>query len=188
MAPAYLVPERLETARLSLRPFREEDWQDMHRHYADPVCTRYTLGRVLTEGESWRLTATLAGHWLLRGYGPYALEDKASGRLVGTCGLWYPADFPEREIKWAILPDCQRRGYAGEAAAAVLRMALERFPGRPPISFIHQDNAASIAVARSLGAAFEKEVDFRDSRFVVYRHARLIDPMGKNAWPIDSLT
>ncbi len=175
MPQAFLIPERLETARLRLRPFREEDWQGMHRHYSDPACTRYTLGRMLSEGESWRLTATLAGHWLLRGYGPYALEEKAGGCLVGTCGLWHPVDFPEREIKWAILPDCQRRGYAGEAAAAVLRMALECFPERPPISFIHQDNAASIGVARSLGAVLEDEVDFRNARFVVYRHTTRID-------------
>jgi RimJ/RimL family protein N-acetyltransferase len=176
----FLIPERLETARLLLRPFREEDWLAMHRHYSDPACTRYTLGRVLSEGESWRLTATLAGHWLLRGYGPYALEEKASGRLVGTSGLWHPVDFPEREIKWAILPDCQRQGYAGEAAQAVLGMALECFPERPPISFIHRDNVASIAVARALGAVLENEVDFRNARFVVYRHVARIEKQKKS--------
>lgn len=166
----FLIPTRLESERLSLRMFREEDWRAMHALYACADATRYTLGRVLSEGESWRMTATLAGHWLLRGYGPYALEDSASGVLVGTAGLWYPADFPEREIKWAIDPAYWGRGYASEAARAVQRMAAEAFPGRPPISFIHQGNRASVRVALAVGATLEDEVDFRGARFQIYRH------------------
>ncbi|HLO65221.1 MAG TPA: GNAT family N-acetyltransferase [Azonexus sp.] len=188
MSHQFLIPERLETARLLLRPFREEDWQAMHRHYSDPACTRYTLGRSLSEGESWRLTATLAGHWLLRGYGPYALEEKASGQLVGTCGLWFPGDFPEREIKWAVLSEHQGKGFASEAAQAVLAMALAHFPERPPISFIHRDNAASIGVARSIGAVLEDEIDFRNARFVIYRHAACVVPDEKIRRSVDSLT
>ena len=170
MNPGFQIPTRLDSERLVLRMFREDDWRGMHAHYSDAACTRYTLGRVLSEGESWRLTATLAGHWLLRGYGPYALEEKASGELVGAAGLWFPCDFPEREIKWAILPQYQRRGYAREAAQAVQAMAGEAYPGQAPISFIHRDNAASIGVARAVGAQLEDEVDFRGGRFCIYRH------------------
>lgn len=191
MPPTFLIPERLESARLLLRPFREDDWRAMHRHYSDPACVRYTLGRTLSEGESWRMTATLAGHWLLRGYGPYALEEKATGCVIGTSGLWHPADFPEREIKWAVLPEWQGRGLAGEAARTVLRMALACFPERPPISFIDKNNVASIAVARSLGAVLEDEIDFRNTRFVIYRHASRVDlpaGTGKSDRPVDSLT
>ncbi|WP_295007514.1 GNAT family N-acetyltransferase [uncultured Dechloromonas sp.] len=166
----FEIPTRIESDRLILRQFREDDWRGMHAHYSNPECTRHTLGRVLSEGESWRLTATLAGHWLLRGYGPYALEDKASGVMVGTAGLWYPADFPEREIKWALLPEFQGRGYASEAARAVQAMAAAAYPGQPPISFIHRDNQASIRVAVAVGAGLENEVDFRGGRFRIYRH------------------
>lgn len=188
MPTQFLIPEHLETPRLYLRPFSEDDWRGMHRHYSDPACTRYTLGRTLSEGESWRLTATLAGHWLLRGYGPYALEEKASGQLVGTSGLWFPVDFPEREIKWAVLPEFQGRGFASEAARAVLDMALTHFPERPPISFIAKDNAASIGVAQAIGAVFEDEVDFRNTRFVIYRHTDRVVANEKNRRSVDSLT
>lgn len=167
---SYAIPQRLESERLILRMFREEDWRSMHAHYANPDCTRFTLGRVLSEGESWRLTATLAGHWLLRGYGPYALEEKATGAMVGAVGLWHPVDFPEREIKWAIHPACWGRGYASEAARVVQHMASEVYPGQPPISFIHQDNRSSIRVALAVGAVFEEEIDFRGGRFHIYRH------------------
>jgi RimJ/RimL family protein N-acetyltransferase len=167
----FTIPQRLDSERLILRPFVEADWRSMHAHYSHPECTRYTLGRVLTEGESWRLTATLAGHWLLRGYGPYALEDKASGTMIGAAGLWHPVDFPEREIKWALHPDCWGQGYASEAARCVLRMAQAVYPQSPPISFIDRDNAGSIRVALAVGATFERELDFRGRRFQVYRHA-----------------
>lgn len=166
----FQIPTRLETERLVLRMFREDDWRRMHLHYSNPDCTRHTLGRVLSEGESWRLTATLAGHWLLRGYGPYALEEKAGGAMIGAAGLWYPADFPEREIKWALLPECQGKGFASEAARAVQAMAAEVYPGEAPISFIHRDNAASICVALAVGAHLENEIDFRGGRFQIYRH------------------
>lgn len=166
----FTIPQRLESERLILRPFVEADWRSMHAHYAHPECTRYTLGRVLSEGESWRLTATLAGHWLLRGYGPYALEDRASGTMIGAAGLWHPVDFPEREIKWALHPDWWGLGYASEAARCVLRMAQTVYPEQPPISFIDRDNAGSIRVALAVGAAFEREMDFRGRRFQVFRH------------------
>lgn len=166
----YEIPSQLESERLILRMFREDDWRTMHAHYSHPECTRYTLGRVLSEGESWRLTATLAGHWLLRAYGPYALEEKASGAMIGAVGLWFPSDFPEREIKWALHPASWGKGYASEAARAVLDMARTVYPGQPPISFIDRDNAASIRVAQSVGAKLENEVDFRGRRFQIFRH------------------
>lgn len=68
------VPKKIETKRLTLRQFEEKDWKDMHELYSDEIVTKYTLGRALTEGESWRTVATLVGHWQLRGYGPYALS------------------------------------------------------------------------------------------------------------------
>ena len=164
------IPLQLASERLILRPFVEADWRSMHAHYAHPECTRYTLGRVLTEGESWRLTAALAGHWLLRGYGPYALEDKASGAMIGAAGLWHPVDFPEREIKWALLPEAQGRGYAREAAGTILRMLQDVWPGEPPISFIDQRNTASIRVALAIGARLERVCPFRGAEFGIYRH------------------
>ncbi len=83
----YLIPEKIETERLILRCFKEDDWIDLHRLYADPECTQYTIQRTLTEGESWRTMAAMIGHWQIRGYGPYAVEDKATGKVMGPVGL-----------------------------------------------------------------------------------------------------
>jgi RimJ/RimL family protein N-acetyltransferase len=72
----YLTPEFLETDRLFLRTFRENDWKDLHKYYSDEECTKYTIGRTLTEGESWRTIAAMIGHWQLRKYGSYVLDQQ----------------------------------------------------------------------------------------------------------------
>lgn len=171
---SYLIPEKLETERLVLRPFNNEDWQAMHVLYSDEACIAFTMGRVLTEGESWRTVASIAGHWLLRGYGPYAVEEKLSGTVLGTVGLWYPSDWPGLEIKWALARRYWGRGFASEAARAVRTMATEFLPQTPLISFIHSENAASIRVALAVGAKFEKEIDFRNGKWHIYQHQGVI--------------
>jgi RimJ/RimL family protein N-acetyltransferase len=167
----YSIPETIETERLVLRTFRHGDWQAMHALYSDEACTAFTLGRALTEGESWRTVAALAGHWLLRGYGPYAVEDKSSGAVLGTVGLWYPNDWPEPEIKWALARSYWGRGFASEAARAVREMATEYLPNTRLISLIDAENVPSIRVALAVGAKLEKEVDFRNGKWQVYRHS-----------------
>jgi hypothetical protein len=63
----HLTPECLETDRLLLRTFRENDWKDLHKYYSDEECTKYTIGRTLTEGESWRTMAAMNKQFKLDG-------------------------------------------------------------------------------------------------------------------------
>ncbi|NMG15985.1 Acetyltransferase (GNAT) domain-containing protein [Aromatoleum bremense] len=168
----FLVPDRIESPRLVLRTFRPDDWPFLHEHYSDPESTRFTFRRALSEGDSWYAMANMVGHWHLRGYGPYAVEEKATGNVLGTVGLWYPKDWPEPEIKWALTRRYWGKGYASEAARTVQAMAKEHLPDVSLISFIHAENAASIALALAVGATFEKEMPFRGATWHIYRHAR----------------
>lgn len=166
----YRVPESLYTERLILRQFAEDDWHDLHDYFSDPAATRYTFGRALSEGETWRALCSMIGHWELRRYGPYAIEEKASDRVIGICGFWFPNDWPEPEIKWALAPAYWGKGYAKEAALAVQKAGREYMPDTPLISFIDSANQASIRLAQSLGARLEKETEFRGGTWHVYRH------------------
>ena len=169
---SYLIPEKIETSRLVLRCFKEDDWLDLHRLYSDPECTRYTIQRTLTEGESWRTMATMIGHWQIRGYGPYAVEDKATGKVMGPVGLWYPNDWPEPEIKWALASGYWGCGYASEAARAVKQVAAEYMPETSLISLIFSDNQPSIKLAEAIGATFEREFEFRGQTAHIFRHSK----------------
>jgi RimJ/RimL family protein N-acetyltransferase len=169
-AANFLIPQELETGRLRLRTFVEADWRALHEHFSDEDCTRYTYHRALTEAATWRALACMAGHWLLRGYGPYAVEEKATGTVLGTVGPWYPLEWPEPEIKWALARRYWGRGYASEAVRAVQRMAHEHLPQLRLISLIDSRNQASIRLALAVGARLEREIEFAGSPFHIYRH------------------
>jgi RimJ/RimL family protein N-acetyltransferase len=168
-----LIPLELETRRLRLRRFVLDDWQPLHRHYSDPECTRFTFGRALTDGESWRAMAGMEGHWSLRGYGPYALVEKAANALVGAAGLWYPGDFPETEVKWLLLREFWGRGYATEAVREVQSIAATHLAMRP-VSLIRRENDGSRRVAVAVGAVHERDLAFREADWMVYRHPRRV--------------
>jgi RimJ/RimL family protein N-acetyltransferase len=84
--------------------------------------------------------------------------------------LWFPSEWPEPEIKWALIPTARGQGYAAEAARAVRSMAREHLPGLRLISLILPANEPSVRVAEAVGARFEREIDFRGGRAAIYRH------------------
>ena len=166
----YLIPEQLETERLVLRMFRESDWKDMHEYYGDPECTKYTSGRALKEYESWQKVAALLGHWQMRSYGAYAVEEKSSKKVSGVVGLDYPLDWPEPEIQWGLSRQFWGKGYASEAVREVKKMTAQYLPDLSLISLIHPNNNSSINLAKAVGAYFEKDYFFRDDTWSIYRH------------------
>ena len=166
-APAFDVP-RYETDRLVLRGFADADHEPVARFFADPVSALY--GGPCEAWEAWRKLAVYVGHWALRGYGPFALEERASGELVGWTGMWYPHGWPEPEITWALLPEHRGRGYASEGARRAIRAAFEDFGWDTAISLIDLRNTASMALAERLGATREAEAPVFGEPGAIYRH------------------
>lgn len=166
----YLVPEQLETERLILRVLREPDWRPLHEYYSDPECVKYTTGKPFTEYESWQKVASLIGHWHLRQYGPYVIEDKKTGVVMGFAGPYFPPFWPDPEIQWSLIKRFWRKGYASEAVVAIKKMLSENLPELPFISMVHPSNADSIQLAQKLNARFENEFYFKDTSWHIYRH------------------
>jgi RimJ/RimL family protein N-acetyltransferase len=168
----FSIPESIESARLRLRTVKEDDWTALHEYYSDAESTTYTTLQPLPEDESRRVVGSLVRHWERKRYGPYVLEEKATGTVLGLAGLWYPKDWPEPEIKWALVRQHWGKGYAAEAARAVQAMAAHHMPELRLISLIHADNQPSIRVAVAVGATLESEMNFRGGVYRVYRHPR----------------
>jgi len=169
----YRIPEQIETERLILRTFKESDWKDLYEYYSDEVCMKYTVGNALTDWETWRAMAIMVGHWELRDFGPYAVENRETAKVMGPVGLWYPLEWPEPEIKYGLARSYWGNGYAGEAVIAVREMAAEHVPEYHLISLIHPDNEASIKLVKSIGAEFEKTTSHRgEDGFHIYRHRK----------------
>ena len=73
----------LETERLRLRMFRTADFEAYAAICADPDVMRYLGdGKPLSKADAWRQIAMILGHWSLRGYGLWAVEERATGALV----------------------------------------------------------------------------------------------------------
>jgi len=108
----------LETERLILRMFREEDFEHYARICADPEVTRYLgQGNTLERWEAWRQMAMILGHWQLRGYGIWAVEERKTGKLMGRIGLFNPEGWPGLELGWVLGRDYWGKGFATEGAA-----------------------------------------------------------------------
>lgn len=158
----------LETERLLMRPFRSEDFEPMAGFYASEISSFY--GGPCDREEAWRKFAMYPGHWTLRGYGPWALEEKASGAYVGLTGLWYPENWVEPEITWALVEAHHGKGYATEAAEASLQAAYELFGWTTAVSVVALDNTASARVAERIGATNEGEIAYRYGTANLWRH------------------
>ncbi len=166
-----LVPESIETPRLILRQFRDSDWSGLLDYLSDPVAVRFTFVEPLAEEGAKAVIESIADHWQRLGYGPYAVEVKATGQCIGTVGFFYPSHWPEPEIKWALARKFWGQGYAKEAAQAVKVTGAACLPNLKLISFIHGENKASISLAKAMGATFERTMPFRGGQeWHIYRH------------------
>lgn len=171
MAP--LIPETVETERLTLRPFAIADFDAYGRMVGDAEVMRFIGGAPLVKSwEVWRNFSAVVGHWALRGYGLYAVVEKKTGDLVGRVGLLNPIGWPGVEIAWTLCRDCWGKGYATEAAAAIGRVGFGHLEADRLISLIHLDNIASQRVAERLGAVRDGTTDFfgPGTPTYVYRH------------------
>lgn len=158
----------LHTARLTLRALSNSDFEPMAAFYADPISRFY--GGPCEREDAWRKFAVYPGHWVLRGYGPWAIAESATGRFVGLTGPWFPDGWIEPEITWALIPGHHGKGYATEAARAALEAAYSLFGWTTAVSVIATENAASIAVAERLGATREASISYRYGPAYLYRH------------------
>jgi len=159
----------LETERLLLRPLRQTDLDAYAAMCADPEVMRYLGDRaVLNREDAWRQMAMLAGHWSLRGFGSWALEERATGRFLGRAGLHFPEGWPDREVNWALARQYWGQGFAFEAANEVLAHAFGALQWERATSLIDRKNHRSIRLAERLGERLEKEVEVRGFRVGLY--------------------
>ena len=164
---------RLETERLLLREFRESDLDAYAPMQADAEVMRYIgEGRTVTHNDTWRSIAGMLGHWQIRGYGMWALEEKSSHRLVGRAGFIDPPGWPGFELGWLLGRPYWGLGFATEAATRCLAYAFEELRRDVVISLIRPANAPSIRVAERLGMRNTGEIELLGSSALRYEARR----------------
>jgi RimJ/RimL family protein N-acetyltransferase len=167
------VPPPLETARLRLRAYRTSDLDELAAIWADPEVTKYIGGHIATRAESWARLLRCAGTWPLLGFGFWAVEERASGRLAGDVGIFdarremTPAiEVPE--TGWVMATWAQGSGYATEAMRAALAWS-DAQPGMAATAcIIETPNVASQRVAAKCGYVEQCRVPFEGVEMIVY--------------------
>jgi RimJ/RimL family protein N-acetyltransferase len=163
----------LETERLILRPFGEPDVEPMFEMLQEPDVVHYVGDRhIPTRQETWRMVAGWLGHWTLRGYGQWAMEERASGQLVGRAGIINPADWPGPEVGYLLGRAWWGRGYATEGARAAMAWGFGELGFADLLSLIDPANNRSIAVAKRLGESARGETEIMGHHVLVYGISR----------------
>lgn len=153
----------LETTRLILRTFEEHDIDPMALIDQDPKVCEFLPGIGNREKTTQGVHAIM-NHYRDHGFSLYAVELKSTGEMIGWCGLMIPsfeAHFtPSVEIGWRLASSHWNKGYATEAANAVLKHAFENVKLNEVVSFTAVDNIRSRRVMEKIGLHHNPTADF----------------------------
>lgn len=158
----------LTTERLTLRPPRLADFEHWAAFFASERA-RFERG-ILPRGEAWRVWGADVALWILRGYGPFGVDDRETGAYIGEVGIYQPDGYPGPELGWFVIPDAEGKGYAAEAASAVKIWARRNFGWDRLINIIDPRNARSIALGLRLGGVVDPDAPGESPGEVVIVH------------------
>lgn len=160
----------IETPRLRLRDWREEDIEPFVRHTNTPAVMRW-LGGVKPEEEARQIVVDRLVRWQReRGFTFWVVERKADGEPLGFCGLKIAdtAGSPivgEVEVGWRLREDSWGQGYAREAAAASLDFAFDRLEAARVVAVTYFQNEPSWRLMERLGMRRDEALGYDDPRF-----------------------
>ncbi len=161
----------LHTPRLTLRAHTMGDLEQLCDLFGTDRA-RF-MGGPVPRADAWRWLASEVAMWDLMGHGAWGIETR-DGSFVGQIGLMRPPHYPEREIGWTLLEAGEGKGFAQEAAVAVLNWAWAQ-GWQTLVSYISPDNTRSIALAARLGAVHDPDAPLPDGETtddtLVYRHS-----------------
>jgi RimJ/RimL family protein N-acetyltransferase len=152
----------IDTARLTLRPWREADRRPFLAMSADPEVMNWLGGLPTPEDANARFERFAAGV-AEQGFGRFAIERRSDGAFVGYCGLaQVHSSLPVTGVEagWGLVRLAWGFGYAGEAARAVLIDGFERLAFDEIIAFTTDSNRRSQAVMGRAGLVRDPSRDF----------------------------
>lgn len=142
----------IETARLILRPLREEDRQVMVDVHTDPRTNRFDPDP-LDVAQASELVTTWLAHWAEHGFGYCAVTDRPAMEVIGLTGIRVRDFHGEKVLNlgYRFRPEAWGTGYAVEAARAILDWCARELPSMPVLASMNVANTPSIRVAERIG-------------------------------------
>jgi RimJ/RimL family protein N-acetyltransferase len=166
---------RIETDRLILRAFGAGDIDPYAATLADEEVMRHIGGKPMIREDSWRRMLGGIGMWATIGMGPWAVERKADGAMVGHCGFFQfhrdmtPLILGEPEMGWIFDRSVHGQGIAFEACSAALDWAEREIAAESYPAIIDLENTPSMKLAERLGFVRQADAVYRDAPIAFYR-------------------
>lgn len=173
-APRLADTPVLETERLVLRAPDMRDFAAF-AEFMQSERSRFVRPAEFPGPAIWRSFGHWIGHWVMCGFGQFILTERDTGTALGAVGHWYPEGWPEREVGWMMFtPEAEGKGYAAEAAQAVIAHSFGTLGWDTVVSYIDPANARSIALAERLGARLDPQAVAPEGHgeILVYRHPK----------------
>lgn len=162
------MPIQLETSRLVMKQFCEEDAHYLFELNSDPDVTRYV-------GEGAFISIEDV-YTFIRNYGQYErykmgrlnLFDKQTGEFIGWCGLKFLEDNSQVDLGYRLLKRHWGKGYATEASIACLDYGFNTLNLQKIIGTAMKENTASIRIFEKLGLKHSHDINDHGQPCVVY--------------------
>ncbi len=166
------MPLPLQTERLVIRPYRDDDATALHEVFGSPEVMRWTPSAPSKDVEETRQRLARTMAFTLRqppGLGLWALELKTSSEFLGQVGV-FPVEGkgPDVEVAYELAPRVWGHGYATEAARALVEYGFGELGLRRIVALILPDNARSRNVASKCGMTLEGPGRFYGLDLLVY--------------------
>lgn len=176
---------RLETERLVLRDWQDEDWPEFFRVTNTPAVMRW-LGGVFDENGEAKQRARVEACNADNGFCFWAVERRDDGAILGFCGLKRSnqpgGPMGLMEIGWRFREDCWGQGFAKEAATAALGAAFERFGADEVVAFTVNRNTPSWGLMKRLGMRRREDLDFASADFDAEDPTIIVYSIDRSEW------
>lgn len=155
----------INTARLTMRGMRSEDFKAYAEIWANPEVVKYIGGEPCSRAKAWDAFLRLAGHWQIVGFGQWAVEIHRQPEISGQVGFFYASrglgeDFDAYpEAGWVLHPAAHGQGLAKEATVAAHDW-FDRIITGPSVCLISPENTPSLRLAKSLGYRSMRDAEY----------------------------
>jgi [ribosomal protein S5]-alanine N-acetyltransferase len=159
---------RLLTARLVLRPVECGDLEPLQEIWGDPAVMAQMGSGTRDASASLERVQELIDHQRRHGFGKWATIERATGNLIGYCGVELFENGPDVELGFCFAHAAWGRGYATEAARVWLDHGFASLGFSRVIALVKPANSSSIRVLEKLGMRQVGPTEVAGSEWLLY--------------------